>query len=159
MNIFTLITLEQFFAVSVRTLIIFLFAFFVLRMLGKKHLSHFTYLDLLLVIALGSAVGDVMIYDESIAQIFSSAIAIVIVGVIVKILNNFVVGSKLGGQLIEGQARLIIYRGEILDESLKKEGMSKEELMTYLRLKGFEDPSGIRKAFIEPDGEISIIKE
>lgn len=157
MEIFSLMPLESVATVFARTLIIFFFAFLVLRLLGKRHLSHLTYLDLLLVIALGSAVGDVMIYSESVAQLFASIISISVVGLLVKIFNEFSSHSQKASSLLTGSARLIIERGRVIPEALKQEDMSEEDVMRLLRVKGFHNIKDIKKAFIEADGEISVI--
>lgn len=157
MNLVNLISIDIVFSTIFRTLIIFLFAFFVLRLLGKRRLSHLTYLDLLLVIALGSAVGDVMIYEESVAKMFASVIAITVVGILIKILNEISSHSKKASFLIAGDARLIIENGKIIKEALSKEDMREEDLMMILREKGFHDIKNIRKAYIEADGELSVM--
>jgi len=157
MEIFNFISLDQVLIVVLRTVIIFIFAFFILRLLGKRSLSHFTYLDLLLIVALGSAVGDVMIYEESIAQLFSSIVAISVVGFIVKFLNETTSHFKKVEKLVVGEARLIIKDSKVIKEALSQEDMSESELRAVLRIKGFENYDSIKKAFIESDGEVSII--
>jgi len=157
MEFFDLISLEIAGRVFVRTLAIFLFAFLILRLLGRKHLAHLTYLDVLLIIALGSAVGDVMIYDESIVKLLSSMIAISVVAIIVKILNEFSSHSKHLSSLVAGNARLVIEDGKIIPAALAQEDMSDDELMGLLRVRGFEETKDIRKAFLEADGELSVI--
>jgi len=154
-----LFSLNIILSVLARTLIIFLFAFLIIRLLGKRHLSHFTSLDLLLVIALGSAVGDVMIYDESVVQIISSMTAITAVAIIVKILTYISYRFRQASFLLEGTARLIVENGKILSGPLTQEGLSEGELMGILRIKGFDSLKEIKKAFIETDGEVSVISE
>lgn len=157
MEMFSLISFEVVLNVFVRTLVIFFFAFLILRLLGKRHLAHLTYLDLLLVIALGSAVGDVMIYSESVVHLFASIISISVVGLLVKLFNELSSHSPQAGSLIVGSARLIIENGKVITEALKQEDMSEEDVMRILRVKGFQDIKGIKKAFIEADGEVSIV--
>ncbi|MEJ2568666.1 MAG: DUF421 domain-containing protein, partial [candidate division WOR-3 bacterium] len=62
--------------VVVRTTIIFFVAFIVIRIRGTKQLAQLTLFDILIVIALGSAVGDVMIYPEGIVSLLRSTVAI-----------------------------------------------------------------------------------
>lgn len=157
MEIFNLISISDIMSVLVRTLIIFFFAFVILRILGRKHLSHLTYLDFLLIISLGSAVGDVMIYSESVARLFSSIIAITVVGVFVKLLDEFSSHSRKVSSLVLGSARLLVDDGKIIPDALALEDMSKDDLNGMLRLKGYESMETIKKVFIETDGEISVI--
>lgn len=143
--------------VILRTSVIFLYAFLMLRLLGKRHLSHLMYTDLMVIIAFGSAVGDVMIYGEHIAHIFTSILAITVVTIIVKILEELSSHSTLAGHVIEGAARLVIDKGVVLVSALERENISEESILSLLREKNIMHVKDVRKAFIEPDGELSVI--
>ncbi|MBU1046632.1 DUF421 domain-containing protein [Patescibacteria group bacterium] len=156
--IFDLVSWNIVLGVLLRTVIIFFFAFLILRLLGKKQLAHLTYVDLLLIIALGSAVGDVMIYDENVVQMISSMVAIGVVGLIVKVINEFTSHSQQMRKLLSGEARLLVVDGVIDEKALAHEDLDKSQLMGVLRLKGIDDLKQIKKAFIEANGEVSIIR-
>jgi len=154
---FQFISIDTIFRVFGRTVVIFVFAFMVLRLLGKRHLAHLTYLDLLLIMALGSAIGDVMIYEETTAQLLGSMIAIAVVGLLVKLFNELSTHSQRASSLIEGTARLIIKNGQVLPGALEHEDLSHDDLLSILRERGVGHISKIKKAFIEPDGEVSVV--
>lgn len=156
---FSFVDFQTIARVLVRTAAIFIFAFFVLRLLGKRHLAHLTYLDLLLVIALGSAVGDVMIYEESTVQLLSSVIGITMVGILVKLFNELSLHNAAANSLIEGTARLVISNGKVIKDALAKENMSQADLVSMMRQKGFTAVAQIQKGFIEPDGELSLVRK
>ena len=143
--------------VILRTTIIFVYAFLLLRFLGQRRLSHFGHMDLLLIIAFGSAVGDVMIYGESTAHLLTSMVAITVVSVLVKITNELSSRSTFASSIVDGSARLLIDKGEVIHEALAKEDLTQEKLCSYLREKGIDSVKKVRKAFIESDGEISVI--
>lgn len=46
----------------------------------------------------------------------------------------------------------------IAKRALRREYLPEDELMSQLRLKGVLELSEVRRAFMEPDGEISVIK-
>jgi len=143
--------------VVLRTTAIFLYAFLLLRLLGKRHLSHLMYTDVMVIIAFGSAVGDVMIYGENIVHLFSSMLAITVVAIIVKILEEASSHNGAASRLIEGQARLLIDKGKLLQDTLERENLSEEKVLSLLRQKEMGSIRNVRKAFIEPDGELSVI--
>jgi uncharacterized membrane protein YcaP (DUF421 family) len=144
-------------SVLTRTVGIFVFTLILLRLLGKRHLSHLTYLDLLLVISMGSAVGDVMIYDEGTAQLVSSLVALTTIALLVKLLSRWSAASPAVNRLVTGTARVVVNNGKLLEHELRKEEMTKDELLTLLREKGFDEISDTKRVFIEPDGEVSIV--
>lgn len=115
------------------------------------------YTDLMVIIAFGSAVGDVMIYAESTAHLLGSMLAITVVAVIVKILEELSSHSVIAGHFIEGEARLLIDKGVLLLPALASENLSEETILSLLREKNIASIKDVRKAFIEPDGELSVI--
>ena len=143
--------------VILRTTIIFLYAFLLLRFLGKRHLRHLMYTDLLVIVSFGSAVGDVMIYGENVVHLYSSMLAITVVTLIVKILEEMSTHSNTAHELLEGKARLLIDEGVFVQDALERENLSVENVLSLLREKDIDGVAGVRKAFIEPDGELSVI--
>jgi uncharacterized membrane protein YcaP (DUF421 family) len=51
----------------------------------------------------------------------------------------------------------LIKDGRFLRRNMRQEMITTEELMSQLRQQGIEDPSKVKKAYIEGDGRISII--
>jgi len=151
------ISLDQGLLVVFRTTLIFIYAFILLRFLGRRKLSHLTYVDLLLIIAFGSAVGDVMIYAESVARFIHSFIALTVVSVLVKIMDEFASHSLIFNRFIDGEATLLISNGKVVKGILEKADLTEASLLSLLREKGVDSVSKVRKAFIEPDGEVSVI--
>lgn len=52
----------------------------------------------------------------------------------------------------------LIKDGQFLRRNMREEMITKEELMSQLRQQGIDDPQKVKKAFIEGDGRISIIR-
>lgn len=153
-----LLTLGGIVNIILRTSIIFFYAFLLLRFLGKRHLKHLMYTDLLVIIAFGSAVGDVMIYGENVVHLYASMIAITVVTVIVKVLEEISTHSSTGHDILEGKVRLLVDEGAFVRDALDRENLSEENVLSLLREKNIDGVSSIKKAFIEPDGELSVIE-
>ncbi len=139
-----------------RTIGIFLWAFILLRMLGRRRLAHLTYIDLLLIIAFGSAVGDVMIYPESTVHFLTSVLAITTVALMVKILDEVSSHSVLGSRVIDGQSQIIIERGRVIDGVMERENLTQDDLLALLRQSGVDAVHKVRWAYLETDGELSV---
>jgi uncharacterized membrane protein YcaP (DUF421 family) len=52
----------------------------------------------------------------------------------------------------------LIKDGRLLHRNMREEMITKEELLSQLRQQGIEDPGQVKKAYIEGDGRISIIR-
>ncbi|MBU4536902.1 DUF421 domain-containing protein [Patescibacteria group bacterium] len=159
MEFFSSVLLYEALCVVLSTLTVFLFSFFILRILGKRRLSRLTYLDLLLVIILGAASGNAMIYRDDISNLIYSIITITVIGILMKILDEITQRSKRINALLTGDARLIIYNGKILKNAIKKENTTEEDLLALLRGKGFDSPEKVKRAYLEVDGELSVIEK
>jgi uncharacterized membrane protein YcaP (DUF421 family) len=53
---------------------------------------------------------------------------------------------------------LLVRNGQLLRRNMRRELITEEELMTQLRLQGVEDLGSVRKACMEGDGQISVVK-
>lgn len=61
--------------------------------------------------------------------------------------------------LLEAPPLLLVYRGRVLHRHLRKEFLTLSELMSELRKQGVEDIRQVRRAYMEGDGHISVLKE
>ena len=59
----------------------------------------------------------------------------------------------------ESGRTLLVRDGRILRRNLKQEHLAEDELMGKLREHGVDDVKEVKAAFIEPEGEISVIKK
>ncbi|MHB1456122.1 MAG: DUF421 domain-containing protein [Armatimonadota bacterium] len=64
--------------------------------------------------------------------------------------------SKKAADIIVGSPTLLIHNGKILDQNLRKELLSHDELKAILRRQGIHDISDIHAAILESDGDVSV---
>ena len=62
-------------------------------------------------------------------------------------------------RLFEAKELQLVRDGRILRRNLRRERIAEAELMGKLREHGVEDVNEVKAAYIEPDGEISVIKK
>lgn len=62
-------------------------------------------------------------------------------------------------RLFEAKPLQLVRDGRILQRNLRQERISVEELQGKLRENGVEDVKEVKAAYMEPDGEISVIKK
>ena len=142
--------------VIVRTIIITFFALFVIRWMGHKGLGQLSMYELILVIGLGSAIGDPMIYqDISLLHAFA---AVVLVVVLFKAFDYFTARNKAFSHITMPPPILLAKDGKIIDEGLKDARLSKDEYRSYMRIHGIRDPSEIEESYLELNGQVSFIK-
>ncbi len=142
-------------SVIIRTAIIATLVFIIVKWLGGKGIGQLSPFGLLIVVGLGSAIGDPMIYKEiSIPQ----AMAAVIIAVIFfKVIDYLTLRSRRFRESVEPKPILLVEQGMIVNDGLKKAKMDVAEFEAEMRLKGLENASEIKYARLESNGKISFI--
>lgn len=154
-----LLTIERALEVVFRTVLIFFFTFIVMRIRGERQLAHLTLFDLIIIISIGSAVGDAAIYGEHVAPMMASMITVATVIVLIWILENILEYAPSSiASLLEGRSTILVWNGKIQKRSLNKLNMRAELLMAKLREKDVYSLSGVKEVRMEADGEISIVR-
>jgi uncharacterized membrane protein YcaP (DUF421 family) len=142
-------------SVIIRTAIVAILVFIIVKWLGGKGIGQLSPFGLLIVVGLGSAIGDPMIYKEiSIPQAMA---AVIIAVVIFKVIDYLTLKSRRFRESIEPKPILLVEHGSIVNEGLKKAKMDMADFETELRLRGLEDASEIKFARLESKGKISFI--
>jgi uncharacterized membrane protein YcaP (DUF421 family) len=144
-------------SVIFRTVIVTVLILFIIRWLGNKGLGQLTTFELLIVVGLGSAIGDPMIYisEMSIPQAITS---VVIVVILFKLLDYVTMKSKKFSKLTVPNAILLVKDGKYVEGGLKKAKIDEREFESYMRIHGVEYVSDVRLSYLEVNGQVSIIK-
>ncbi|MEW6328951.1 MAG: YetF domain-containing protein [Candidatus Micrarchaeota archaeon] len=142
-----------------RVAAIYLFTLAMLRLAGKRRLARLSAFDILIIIALGSAVGDVMVYPEKVVQIGDAALAIFTVVALQIALSKLMEKNKLLAHIIEGRGTALILNGKIIRKNLDREDLTPDDLDELLREKGVLTASEVKEAVLEPSGELSVIRK
>lgn len=142
--------------VAFRTLIMYGYTLLAVRFLGKRGTGQLTVFDFIVVILLGSAAGDPMLYDD--VPLIYGIIVITVVVIIERVLNAWTNRNTKLEAYLESTPTLLVKNGAIDMESLKSEQISRAELMMELREKGVRSVGEVERAYIEPSGRMSVFK-
>jgi uncharacterized membrane protein YcaP (DUF421 family) len=142
-------------SVIFRTSIIAILVFVIVKWLGGKGIGQLSPFGLLIVVGLGSAIGDPMIYNE--ISIPQAMMAVIIAVIFFKIIDYLTLKSKKFREKVEPIPILLVDYGQIRKDGLEKAKMDKEEFEIEMRLSGIENVNEIKFARLEPNGRISFI--
>ena len=137
-----------------RTLIMYAYSIFLLRMLGKRGMGQLSTLELAIIICFGSAVGDPMIGAE--IPIVYGVVAITTVALLQVGLERVINNHRPLERIMEGEPNLVVNNGIVIVDALKKENLSHEDLFRVLRGKDVQQLGEINKAFFETSGQITV---
>jgi uncharacterized membrane protein YcaP (DUF421 family) len=124
-----------------------------MRVAGKRLAGQTTTFDLIVLITLG-----VVLQSSALQKGMANALVFVLtVFTLHRLLALLCARSSLVRHLIRGKPRALIRNGEILDEALAAEGISRAELLAGLRKLGHESPETVKLATLEETGHISAV--
>ncbi len=141
---------------AARAVLVYVVMLVVIRLLGKRTVGNFTAFDLLVALMLGEVVDEIIYGDVSLAQ---GLVAIVVVASAKYVTAWVTYASHRLSKLLEGQPTLLVEHGELVRDGLRRELMNEQDVMAALRLKEVVDMREVKSAFMEVDGEVSVIKE
>jgi len=142
-------------SVIIRTAIIATLVFVIVKWLGGKGIGQLSPFGLLIVVGLGTAIGDPMIYKE--ISIPQAMVAVIIAVIFFKVIDYLTLKSRRFRESIEPKPILLVEHGSIVNEGLKRAKMDMAEFEAEMRLSGLENAREIKYARLESNGKISFI--
>lgn len=124
------------------------------RVAGKKELSQTTFFDFVTAIAIGDIAAEKLANPEE--PLLPWTAAAVLWFALIILLDMVVVGNRKAAKLIEGEPTILMENGRILEQNLKANYLSVDELMAHLRKKGYFNPAEVEYAIFETDGSVTV---
>ncbi len=141
--------------VAIRTAIIYFVLIVGLRLAGKREVGQLSIFDLVVLLVVADAVQNSMVGENT--TLFGGIIAAGTLITLDKTLDMVSTRSPRIRKLLEGQPRVLIRDGVVLEEALRKEGIDRDHLDAVLRTNGVMDASEVELAVLETNGSISVI--
>ncbi|MDQ0205851.1 DUF421 domain-containing protein [Alkalicoccobacillus murimartini] len=139
-------------------LIVGFFALLLLtKILGKNQLSQLSPFDFVSALVVGELVGNA-IYDADVG-LMRVLVAISIWGTLIYLIELLTQKIRRSRSLLEGSPSIIIYKGQVNFEELKKNKLDLNQLQHLIRDKGTFSLKEIEHGILETDGKITIIKK
>jgi len=141
----------------VRGSAVYLIVAMVIRIVPKRHAGSLSPNDLVALVTAGSLAGGAIMGNAS------KPVDVVLLVIVVLswdyVLNVVEYHFPRFRRVAQHTPTLVIHKGKILKENLRKEKLTEEELAASLRKQGVDDVARVRQAVLEVDGEISVIVE
>lgn len=126
-----------------------------LRISGKRTLSKLNAFDLVVTVALGSTLATVLL-TESVALAEGLTAFAVLIGLQFAVAwSSLRVGAVR--RLVRSEPTLLLRNGEMLQDAMRRERITADEVRSAVRSAGVEDPSAVSAVVLEADGELSVI--
>lgn len=133
-----------------KPIVLYIVAVFLLRITGRRSIAQMTISQTILMLSLGHIIVEPFA-DKDIKKTVIVAIILTIMLIIFEIAEYY---SKRLEKVLIGKEKVIITDGIIDKENMKKLRLTGAELYSRLRQKGIKKIQDVKKATLEPNGEL-----
>ncbi len=138
-----------------RGTVMYLAIFLLMRFLGRRESGELNVSDLILVVLIAEAASPGLGGETS--AIFDSLVVVATVLFWATLLDMGSYRWRWLDDLTAPRPRPLIKDGEIVHKTARREFLTKEEILSQLRINGFQEISEVKSAYLEPSGQLSFV--
>jgi uncharacterized membrane protein YcaP (DUF421 family) len=143
--------------IALRAIVLYAFLVLVTRVVGRRELSTLSAFDLILLIVLGDAIQQGLTQDDY--SVTGTFIAVSTIAALQVGTSYVSFRSKKARIVLEGQPIVIIQDGKLIEENVRRERMTADEVAEAMRLQQIASFDDVQWAILEPSGSISFIEK
>ncbi len=141
----------------IRAAVVYVFLLLSLRLAGKRELGQLNRFDLVFLLLLANTVQNAIIGPDN------SVVGAVVSGLTLLAVNymavRFLYNHRELDRMIEGDADMLVQDGEILDDRLAHELITRDELEMAAREQGITSLEHVQEARLEVGGGLSFVEK
>lgn len=143
------------FIVLIRTIILYSLVILVMRLMGKRQIGELQPYEFVITIMISDLAALPM--QDTRLPLILGIIPIVTLLFVKTILTQLQLKSQTARKILEGEPCILICKGKINYDSLKKQQINLDELMEELRLAGYFNFNEVEYAILENNGQLSFL--
>lgn len=143
---------------AARAALIFSYGLLLLRLSGPRMFGHWSALDIVISIMIGSALARAMTGN---APLVGTMVASAVMAFLHVVLAHLVARNQTMAHVFEGEATTLIDHGRIDHRARKRNKISEADLREALREHGIDGEAkteNVKRMMLEPSGKLSIVK-
>jgi uncharacterized membrane protein YcaP (DUF421 family) len=126
-----------------------------IRLFGKRTLSKMNAFDFVVTVALGSTLATVLLSKDVV--LVEGLLALLLLCGLQFAVAYLSVRSRRIEAMVKSEPTLLLYRGQFLNDAMRRERITEDEVLAALRSRGVGDVSLAEAAVLESDGSVSVI--
>ncbi len=140
----------------VRATVIYFFLWALTRGVGKRELSQMSAFELILLITMGDLIQQGATQEDM--SLTGAALAVGTLAMWILVFAYLTWRFKGARSVLEGVPVVVVQRGKPLDDVLKIERLTMDEVCEEARNQGIADLAEVEVGVLEPDGKFSFLK-
>jgi uncharacterized membrane protein YcaP (DUF421 family) len=141
--------------IVLRATAMFAFLYVLIRLLGKRELGQMTPFELVLLIVMGDLIQQGVTHNDF--SLTGGLLAICTFAFWALVLSWTTYLFPKAKDLLDGAPRVIVRDGELIAENMRRDRLTRAEILSEMRLAGIGRLSEVAWAILEPQGKISFI--
>ncbi|WP_208590841.1 DUF421 domain-containing protein [Gracilibacillus suaedae] len=147
--------MNEYFSIAIELLSGFVLLLLITKSLGKTQFSQITPFDFISALILGELVGNA-VYDDEV-KLGHIAFAILFWGILIYVVEMITLKFKNSRKLFEGEPNIVIHKGQIKYNTLKRIKLDINALQGLIRQQGYFSIQEVDYAIIESNGMVSVL--
>jgi uncharacterized membrane protein YcaP (DUF421 family) len=147
----------EYITLILRTLFLYTVILIIFRVMGKREIGELSILDLVVFIMIGEMAVTAIEYPEE--PLIDTLLPISLIVMIQITLAIISLKSKSFRELVDGKSTLIISKGKIDENAMKRQRYNYDDLILQLREKDVYNMADVEFAILEPSGKLSVMKK
>lgn len=148
--------MEEYLIIVIRTLLLYIVILLIFRLMGKREIGELSILDLVVYIMIAELA--VVAIEKPDSQIFKNVLPMFLLMVVQIILAIFSLKSKTFRDVVDGKPTIIINKGKIDENAMRKIRYNFDDLLLQLREKNIAKISDVEFAILESSGTLSVFE-
>lgn len=141
--------------IILRATAMFVLLYLLIRLLGKRELAQMTPFELVLMVVMGDLIQQGVTHNDFSLTGGLLAIGTFAFGALVLSWTTYLFPKAQN--ILEGSPRVIVRDGVIIEENLRRDRLTRDEILSEMRLAGIGRLGDVEWAILEPQGKISFI--
>ena len=143
--------------IVMRATVMFFILFLLIRLLGKRELGQMTPFEFVVLVVLGDLIQQGVTHNDF--SLTGATLAISTFAFWALLLSWTTYLFPRAKDLLEGTPRVVVRNGEIVNENLRRDRLTRDEILSEMRLAGIGRMSDVAWAILEPQGKMSFIRK
>lgn len=141
--------------VFLRTILIYFVVLLIVRLMGKREIGQLSPFDFVVAIIIAEVAALPMESTE--IPLLRGLLPLFVLGALEIAFSYAALHSRWLRQVMCGVPQIIIHRGRVLRQEMRRARYNLDDLMSQLRERGYPDPSDVAFAVLENSGRLSVI--
>lgn len=142
--------------IVIRATCMFIVVYLLLRLLGKRELGQLTPFEFITLVVMGDLIQQGVTQTDF--SLIGATLAIATFAFWGVVLSWVTYLFPRAEKILDGEARVLIRNGKLLDQNLKRDRLTRREIESEMRLAGIASIDDVAWALLETNGKMSFLQ-